>query len=255
MLILLPPSETKLRPTAGRPLELGELSHPGLTSARTLVLRSLMATSARPDARDILGVPPRLQDAVDANTHLDTAPTAPALDVYTGVLYDALDAPSWDAATRSRSSAILIFSALFGVLTSTDTVPAYRLSGAVNLPGVGPLVSFWRSRLATLPTDDLIFDCRSGTYEAMWRPRGALRVRVFQERAGRRTVVTHMAKHARGLVARALLSSDPPKTRDEAVDTLRGWFATHPVTTATGQLARVHVETSPTSIDVITALT
>jgi uncharacterized protein len=59
----------------------------------------------------------------------------------------------------------------------------------------------------------VVVDCRSGGYAAAWMPaeeaaRRYLAVRVFTEVAGRRTVVSHLAKHTRGLVARLLLEHD-----------------------------------------------
>ena len=60
--------------------------------------------------------------------------------------------------------------------------------------------------------DGVIVDCRSSTYVAAWRPSGAqadkwVSVNVVRERNGVRTVVSHNAKHTRGLVARHLLES------------------------------------------------
>ena len=61
-----------------------------------------------------------------------------------------------------------------------------------------------------LAGDGVVVDCRSSTYAAAWTPTGdagrqLLAVRVFTEVAGRRTVVSHLAKHTRGQVARILL--------------------------------------------------
>ena len=78
MLVLLPPSEGKTVPRRGRALDLGRLSFPALTPTREAVLRSLMSTSAGPDALTVLGVPPTLGDEVARNRALTTAPTAPA---------------------------------------------------------------------------------------------------------------------------------------------------------------------------------
>lgn len=78
-------------------------------------------------------------------------------------------------------------------------------------------------------------------------------MRVFREQGDSRTVVSHMAKHSRGQVARALLSApELPRTPDDVVDASRAWFATHEVRTATGALVEVHVERAGTHLDVIT---
>ena len=255
VLILLPPSEGKTAPATGPGLDLGTLSFPALSPARDRVLSALIAASERPDACAALGVSPGLAATVEANRWLRTAPTAPALSVYSGVLYDALEATQWDASTHARAArSVLIFSALFGVVSPTDPIPSYRLSGGASLPGLGRLSGFWKRHLGpVLPDDDLVIDCRSGTYAAMWRPQTSLPVRVFDESSGTRKVVSHMAKHARGLVARALVNGPAPTSAAEAVCLLNSYFATHPVTTAAGLPVRVSVEHGSDSIDVVTA--
>ena len=54
---------------------------------------------------------------------------------------------------------------------------------------------------------NLIVDCRSSTYQGVWRPDPSITVavRVFQLRAGIRTVITHMSKKYRGELTRHLL--------------------------------------------------
>ncbi|MGC1206504.1 MAG: peroxide stress protein YaaA, partial [Ornithinimicrobium sp.] len=211
MLILLPPSETKATRTRGARLDLGSLSSPSLTGHREQVLAALAQVSARADAAGILGVSPNLTTEIARNLVLTTTPTLPAAQVYSGVLYDALDLPSLDAASRSRATRrVIISSALFGALRLSDRVPAYRLSMAVNLPGVGPLAAHWRVPLTgamhTLGGSGLIVDCRSSTYAAAWTPAPG------SPEAGRWVQIhvpgaTHMAKHTRGLVTRALCES------------------------------------------------
>ena len=207
MHILLPPSEGKRVPRRGQPLDLDTLSFPALTDQREAVLAALVKTSAHPAAADLLGVSPGLQDAIDRNTTLRAAPSATAASIYDGVLYAALDLASLTPAARRNATArILISSALFGVVRLTDRIPAYRLSMGVNLPGVGPLAGVWKGALTPVLDEALggrvIIDCRSSTYANSWAPRGALAdlwVKVHVPGA------THMAKHTRGLVTRALV--------------------------------------------------
>jgi cytoplasmic iron level regulating protein YaaA (DUF328/UPF0246 family) len=206
VLVLLPPSEGKTVPRRGRPLDLNTLAFSGLTAARHTVLDSLMAASERPDALEVLGVPPTLGDEVARNRRLVTAPTAPAAAVYSGVLYAALGLASLDTAARRRGNRwLVVTSALFGAVRPTDRIPAYRLSMKVNLPPLGPLAAVWRAPLGAeldaLAERNLVVDCRSSTYAAAWVPRRAAAARwVTIEVPG----ATHMAKHTRGLVARHL---------------------------------------------------
>ena len=62
-----------------------------------------------------------------------------AIDRYTGVLYDALDAASLDASARRwLGRHVLIHSAPLGPVGALDRIPAYRLGAAASLPGSRP---------------------------------------------------------------------------------------------------------------------
>ena len=227
MLILLPPSEGKTPARRGRPLDLSSLSFPTLTSRRDSIVTALEVVSGQPDAPAVLGVSPTLIDHVRRNLDLRSAPTAPAVQVYTGVLYQALDHPSLDSASKRRANrTVVVISAVFGALRLTDRVPAYRVHICADVPGVGPLDRKWRRLLADALDDavkprELIVDCRSTTYAAMWRPTG--------ERAERWVQIavpgaSHNAKHTRGLVARQLVQAEAPRTPVALAETLAEVF-------------------------------
>jgi len=224
VLVLLPPSEGKTAPRRGAPVDLDSLSHPTLTPARAKLLDALVDTSTRPDAVALLGVSPGLADDVARNTGLRDAPAAPARSVYTGVLYAAAGLDRLTPAQRRRADGhVRIFSGLWGVVTPEDVIPAYRLSGGVDLPGVGPLAAFWRAGLPEVLDDEadgaLVVDGRSADYVAMWRPPTTadwVNVRVERELDGRRAVVSHNAKHARGVLTRHLVTRRPRPPRDAA---------------------------------------
>jgi cytoplasmic iron level regulating protein YaaA (DUF328/UPF0246 family) len=136
-------------------------------------------------------------------------------EVYTGVLYQALDAATLDAAAKRRAGRwIVVTSALWGALRWTDRIPAYRMQICARLPGTEEhLEPMWRTVLDPVLTQaarsDLILDLRSSSYLAMWRPRGATADRWVRIGARNRggVAISHQAKHSRGLVARTLLAS------------------------------------------------
>jgi cytoplasmic iron level regulating protein YaaA (DUF328/UPF0246 family) len=206
VLILLPPSETKTGRARGRPASPEDVSFPELGSTRKAVATALAQVSAHPQAPALLGVSANLRADIAHNVQLDSAPAVRVADLYTGVLYDALDLSSMDAAARRRANRwLVIISALYGAVRPADKISPYRLSMSVNLGDLGPLASVWRAPLAAvLPVAagrGVIVDCRSSTYAAAWVPQGDLTRRWVQIRV---PGATHLAKHTRGLVARHL---------------------------------------------------
>ena len=222
MHILLPPSEGKTVPTTGLPLDLSTLTSPELTATRDTVLQSLIRLARGPadTARAVLGISARQVDELARDARLDSEPCAPARAVYSGVLYEALDLASLPTAARRRADRmLLIASGLFGMVSPADRIPAYRLSGDTDLPGVGPLASTWREPLSTALADTLrrglIVDLRSSAYAALFIPETSMTertvtMRVLQEkRVGGRTervVVSHHNKATKGRLVRALLN-------------------------------------------------
>ena len=209
MLILLPPSESKTGRTRGRPVDPVRLSFPQLTDTRRAVAAAVAEVSAHPAAAEVLGVSPNLTREIARNTVLGTAPSLPASQVYSGVLYDAFDHASLDSAAKRRANRwVVVVSALYGAVRLSDAIAPYRLSMAVNLPGVGPLATAWKSQLSEVLPElagrGLVVDCRSSTYAAAWTPVGALADRWVQVRV---PGATHMAKHTRGLVTRHLCAA------------------------------------------------
>ncbi|MBC6449352.1 peroxide stress protein YaaA [Actinokineospora xionganensis] len=209
MLVLLPPSETKAEGGAGAPLDLTALSFPELTPVRERLVTALSELAADvPASLAALGLSQRQADEVTRNAVLRESPTMPALERYTGVLYDALDAKSFTKPQRNRANRRLaVASALFGVVRTGDPIPAYRLSGDTVLPGVGGLRTLWRSDLEkTLSTvDELVVDLRSGAYANLAAIPHAVTVRVVtDDGAGRRKTVSHFNKAYKGRLAAAL---------------------------------------------------
>lgn len=212
--MLLPPSETKRTGGDGPPVRLDNLSSPQLTPLRQSLIDELVDLAADPQAcRNALGISASQDAEIERNAALRNAPTMPAIERYTGVLYDALDIGSLrgTAATRARSR-LAVGSALFGLLRADDQVPAYRLSASSKLPGQPGLAKRWRPLLEPVLADiaarELIVDLRSGSYAGLGRIPAAVRVQVLAEHPdGHRTVVSHFNKAHKGHLARALAGS------------------------------------------------
>ncbi len=240
MLILLPPSEGKAAPRRGRPLRPDDLSFPELYGAREAVLDALvdLCSQDAPAAAARLGLGATQLDEVARNAALRQAPTARVDQVYSGVLYEALDVAGLDAVSRRRATTWLaVTSSLFGLVRPGDRVPSYRLSGGVSLPGTGPVATYWSRHLddsvRAAAGRGLVVDLRSSTYVPFWRPdpdvaRKVVTVRVLQEVGGVRKVVSHFNKATKGRLVRSLLvdgsaPSSPARFADHLASL--GWKA------------------------------
>lgn len=219
MKILLPPSETKRPGGAGARLTLDALALPALLPQREAVVDALIALSAdRTEAQRVLKLSDRQAGDIDCNRMLRTAPTMAAVDRYTGVLYDALDARGLDARARRWLGAhVLIHSAPFGPVGALDGIPAYRLAAGTSLPGIPPLRRHWASATSAALSDArFVLDLRSEAYVALGPvpsgiPSAYVRVVTDQGRA-----LNHFNKKAKGELVRALAVTRP------SARTLRG---------------------------------
>ncbi|TFV66441.1 peroxide stress protein YaaA [Blastococcus sp. CT_GayMR20] len=212
MLVLLPPSETKAAGGDGPPLDLAALTAPELSPVRTEIAEALVKLAGDvPTARAALGLSPKQDEEIERNAALWTSGTLPALQRYTGVLYDALDVGSMTRAQRARAGRRLaVGSALLGLVGADDPIPAYRLSAGSSLPGLPTLRALWKPALAPVLAgiDDLVVDLRSGSYAALAPVPGAVTLEVLSERPdGSRSVVSHFNKAHKGRVARLLATT------------------------------------------------
>ncbi|HEY0374148.1 MAG TPA: peroxide stress protein YaaA [Amnibacterium sp.] len=217
MKLLLPPSESKSAGGSGR-FALGRLSRPALNPARSAVLDALVTLVRDPgEAARVLHLGPKQAAEIDRNAHLRRAPVLPAVERYTGVVYDALDATTLPDSARSwLDGHVLIASALLGLVAPDDPIPAYRLSAGSALPGL-PLKRHWSEplRRALARERDWVLDARSAAYVALGpAPAGSAVLHVEDAMSGR--ALNHFNKHAKGDLARRLALHGPDlRSRDD----------------------------------------
>ncbi|WP_345761544.1 YaaA family protein [Diaminobutyricibacter sp. McL0608] len=214
MLLLLPPSETKNDSGAGGALRLGELGFPSLTHTRRAVLKAIGELSRDRDASiRALKLGPKQHSEVDRNRVIRRSPTMPAIDLYSGVLYDAFDARTLSSADQVRAHEVVaVHSALFGLVRAGDSIPSYRLSFDSRLPGT-TLKRAWGSPITSAleRSRGLIVDLRSEGYAGLGPVPSTLDsiyVRVLaRDDSGRVRALNHFNKQAKGLFARAIVAS------------------------------------------------
>ena len=145
MLILLPPSETKRPGGVGISIDKQAIIWAALDPARDKLIAALEKLSKNAEkAQRALKLGKRNWGDLQANQTLLTTPTMPAVERYTGVLYDALDFQSLDLAARKRAGeSLFIQSALFGLLPALEQIPYYRFSADSKLDRIN-LKNLWR---------------------------------------------------------------------------------------------------------------
>jgi hypothetical protein len=106
-----------------------------------------------------------------ANNVFRDADLMPAIDRYTGVLYSATGVAEWTSDQRDWAAThVFIHSALFGIISSADQIPVYRLSYDTKVDGRA-LKEYWGAQvddaLREMAAGDWILDCRSAGYREL----------------------------------------------------------------------------------------
>ena len=229
MLILLPPSETKRDGGDGAPLDISGLAFTALAAERRALVHALRTLAADTDASVAALKLGRTQlFEVERNRQLTASGTMPVIDRYTGVLYDALDAPSLSSDARAFAhSHLVVHSALLGPVAALDPVPAYRMSHDSRLPELS-LKRHWGTSIQAqfAPLSGVLLDLRSEAYTALGPlpvREGSAYLRVLSAgEDGQKRALNHFNKKSKGEFTRALLENG----RDfGTVDELLGWAA------------------------------
>ncbi|MEO8475824.1 MAG: peroxide stress protein YaaA [Actinomycetota bacterium] len=228
-LILLPPSEGKAPGGEGDPWARGTMAL-ALDDRRDEVLDAV-ARAMRSGAAargKLLGVKgAALAAATEADRGARRAPTMPAIERYTGVLYDALDHRSLGAAQRRRLDAsVLIVSGLWGAVAPADPIPDYKLKMGAALPRLGRLSTWWRDDLSAAIAERAVgravWNLLPQEHAAAWRaPSGIVQrsVRFLERRPdGSFAAVSHSNKVLKGILVRYLLTHP-----GAGPDDLRAW--------------------------------
>jgi cytoplasmic iron level regulating protein YaaA (DUF328/UPF0246 family) len=251
VLVLLPPSETKRDGGDGDPVDLVTLSWPGQLRARREVTKALASLGRKPDeCARVLKLSPKQLDEVVRNRSVLKSPTMPAIDRYTGVLFDALDALSLpDQAREFLQNHVAIGSAAFGLVRAMDLIPAYRLSFDSRLPGLkaGSLKNTWAvAGISALATETgFILDARSEGYASLAPlPEGShsiyLRV-VTRGKDGAVRALNHFNKKGKGEFLRALAVNGDIAGGIDSVDKLISWGKQHDWELALGAPGEIHL--------------
>jgi cytoplasmic iron level regulating protein YaaA (DUF328/UPF0246 family) len=207
------------------------LSFPELATERAAVITAARSVSSEESsARTALKLGPKSISERFRNLALETSPTMPAIERYTGVLYDPLGVPAADRSTRAWwERHVVIQSAMFGPIGAGDRIPAYRLSHDSRLPGIR-LASYWPPVAAgalVSRAGGLVLDLRSEGYRALGPLAGSVPLRVVSVAGdGRRKALNHWNKTAKGRLVSLLARTG---AQVGSMPELAAWAAGHGV--------------------------
>jgi cytoplasmic iron level regulating protein YaaA (DUF328/UPF0246 family) len=214
LVLLLPPSEGKVAGGDGPAWAADAGVFGGLAAQRTRVANALRRH--RGGTGRMLGATGSLLRAARAaNLALVGAPTLPAWQRFSGVVWEHLGPTTLGAAARRRARAgVVVVNAVTGLAAWDDPVPDFRLKLSASVPPVGNLASFWRAPLSRALHDRLVghtvVDLLPNEHRAAWTadPEGDTYRLV---RPGLATPdgkpAGHAGKAAKGRLARALLEA------------------------------------------------
>jgi cytoplasmic iron level regulating protein YaaA (DUF328/UPF0246 family) len=192
MYLLLPPSESKT--TGGDNTWHADSGRFGesLTETRELVLSVLHDPATRPKG-----------------SRWDSDATKPAHRRYSGVVWQHLDPESLDpAAAAVAAQSVVVLSALGGLFSWDDPVPAYKLKMSATAALTGRFSRLWYPHLAGL-LQGPVFDLTAlEQTAALQRPDRSdwVRIELVDPRGGRSG---HRGKAAKGRLVRAMLTHGP----------------------------------------------
>ncbi|CAB4625477.1 unannotated protein [freshwater metagenome] len=153
---------------------------------------------------------------LQVNLELAEPKTMPAIDRYTGVLFDALKLGDLTKQQLARAKeSVFIQSSLFGLISALDEIPNYRLSAGAKLPGMN-LRSIWASAHEGVWEHfrgELIVDLRSKSYSLLapipsWIESYEVAI-VSEGSGGIRKALNHFNKQSKGNFIRAALTIAP----------------------------------------------
>ena len=214
MRLLLPPSETKLkggRPSTGLPTLSFTVQNPGRIDL--MVALESWCRDAPQAAAKALKLGPKSIEELANNVFVD-APLMPAIDRYTGVLYSATGVAEWTATQRDWAAKhIFVHSALFGIISSADEIPTYRLSFDTKVNGIA-LKDYWlgqvQDAIVEMAAGGWVLDCRSEGYRALAPiPASVPTAYLDVVSANGGKALNHFNKIHKGELVRALVNDSP----------------------------------------------
>jgi uncharacterized protein len=235
-LLLLPPSEGKAAPPANAShyatviKRKKDNAFPELDKYRQLVIDVLQDAIHRNHGLDKLFEVSghTLEHAIEANLAINKSPTLTARELYTGVLYEAINYKTLKAGEKKLfDHHTIIFSGMFGLIRPTDLLPDYKLKIGANLGGtVGKLIQYWRAPVSEILRHEVrgkvVWDFLPDQHRRLWDGTGEMVgrhqvkfvKRVIRSGVAEYKTISHHSKALKGALVRHLLATNATNPED-----------------------------------------
>ncbi|WP_320007692.1 peroxide stress protein YaaA [Maridesulfovibrio sp.] len=191
-IILIPPSEGKADGGKNKPLK----SVSGITA-------DLIKAINEAEPKKLYGLKAKaLENAIAVNKEVLESKTMPAIERYTGVVYDAIDYQTLKHKSDFDEK-VLIVSGLFGLVRPTDLIPNYRLK--IDKLKAAKL---WLTSNSEQLKDKFIIDLLPQAHKKAVKYDHGIEVEFVLKKAGKKMPAGHQGKHIKGRFVRWLIESN-----------------------------------------------
>lgn len=212
MKILLAPAETKQEGGDFSPYKKENFAFQEIFDTRDIIVKhyvEFIKNSSLEELSIWFGLK-NLKECEKYSKNILEKPTMKAILRYTGVAFDALDYTTLDSKAQSYCDEnIVLFSNLFGPLKASDLIPDYKYKQGAVLSSVDLLKEYKTNTKEFLDSSlgEEIVDLRAGFYDKFYKMKPTSQVITYKFLKDGK-VVSHWAKHYRGLVVKELAQND-----------------------------------------------
>ncbi|WP_031480456.1 YaaA family protein [Maridesulfovibrio frigidus] len=200
-IILIPPSEGKADGGKNHPLQ-----------SVSSIAADLIEAIKEADPKKLYGLKEKaLEKAITVNKELLSSKTMPAIERYTGVVYDAIDYQT----LKNKSDfdkKVVIVSGLFGLVRPINLIPNYRLK--IDKLKAAKL---WVTSNSEQLKDKFVIDLLPQAHKKAVKYDNGIEVEFVLKKAGKKMPAGHQGKHIKGRFVRWLIEkniTDPKHFND-----------------------------------------
>lgn len=220
MKILFSPSETKILGGTNPSIKKDSFLFPSLYEKRMEIVKHYQTYITNASTEQLVKLFGTKKEDVIAqySKNLFDGPTMKAINRYDGVAFDYLEYTKLNSSEQSYiDKNVLIFSNLFGPISSGDLIPDYKLKQGETFDNI-KIEKFYNENFSsildeTLKDEDII-DLRAGFYEKFYKIKKPYTTMKFIKDG---KIVSHWAKAYRGVILK-LLAINNIKTIDELMN-------------------------------------